>query len=502
MVEKLLKSVRQLKNYQYILFIILILAFLLRFLGLGYSNFYGDETKTFYLDKTIPAAKFFLDQRKGPVQFAVVWVVESLTQGFNALLVRAPFAFAGSLSVLVFFLVAQKIAGRKAALLSTGLYAFNGFYIAFSRTAQYQSFMLLFGLLAIYFALLYQEAENISQKHYAALSAFFLALAYLSHYDAIFFDIAIAFILIKKMLDHKNNLKRVVKELAIYYVTPFVVTAGLFYVPYVIYGYYYSNTFNYVSRRLTGFEFGKNASWYTFWVYNPHWIWAFLTVFIIPYLLKRADWKRNLLLFWFLVPFTAFEFVFSNPGTHIHNYFLPLLLIVGVGMADFSEILEKSKYRVYFYAFLLYTFGAIFVTDLFVYIPGINSGYPWKSSKMGFSRVTRINKDFQLFLYGFPYNRGWEQIAEYVRERGGVRKIYTNDNDTVAEYYLKGISYAKPGVNYLPEYYIYVFDNQEFTEMPADMQLELDDRTLGDVYAVEKEFYVDGVRTAIFYKLK
>lgn len=501
MVDNVFRSIHQLRDRKYILFIVLILAFFLRFWGLGYSNFYGDETKTFYLDKTVPAAKFLLDQRKGPVQFVVVWTMEKLAGGYDTFLTRAPFALAGTLSVFVLFLVVQKIAGNKAALLATGLYAFNGFYIAFSRTIQYQSFMLLFGLLAIYFALLYQETEKASRKHYAALSAVFLALAYLSHYDSVFFDVVIAFILIRKLLDHKRELIKIVKELAIYYILPFVVMAGIFYVPYFIYGYYFSNTFNYVNRRLIGFEFGQNASWYTFWVYNPHIIWAFSAVFIVPYLLKRSDWRRNLLLFWFLVPFTTFEFIFSNPGTHVHNYFLPLLVIMSVGMVDLISIFDKSAYKKAVYALLLYVFGVLLLVDLFVFIPGINNGYPWKDSHIAFSRVSKINKDFHLFLYGFPYDRGWDQIAEYITKRGGVRRVFTNDNDTIAKYYLKGISYTKPGVNYLPDYFVYVFDNQELVDLPADMLLELDDRALEDVYEVEKEFYVNGGKTAILYRL-
>jgi len=390
MVDKLLKSIRQLKNYQYILFIILVLSFFLRFWGLGYSDFYGDEAKTFYLDKTIPATKFLLDQRKGPVQFVLAWTAEKLTGDYDELLTRAPFALAGVLSVLILFLIVQKIAGNKAALIATGLYGFNGFFIAFSRTVQYQSFMLLFGFLAIYFALLYKDVENKTRKHYAILSAVFLAFSYLSHYDAVFFDIAIAFILIKKILDHKDDLMGIGKEIGLYYVTPFVITAGLFYIPYVIYGYYYSNTFRYVNRRLIGSGFGKNLSWYTFWVYNPHLIWAFLTVFIIPFLLKRAEWDRHLLLFWFLVPFVTFEFIFSSPGTHIHNYFIPLIIMISIGAADFLGFLEKKVVQQVFYAFLVYVFAVLFVVGVFVFIPGVNTGYPWRDSSRGLTKISKI----------------------------------------------------------------------------------------------------------------
>ena len=330
--------------------------------------------------------------------------------------------------------------------------------------------------------------------------ALFLAFSYLSHYDAVFFAIAIVFILIKEILDHKEDLTGILKEILIYYVLPFVVITGLFYIPYIIHGYYSSNTFNYVSRRLSGFEYGKNASWYTFWVYNPHSIWAFLSLFIIPFLLKRSEWDRNLLLFWFLVPFVTFEFLFSNPGTHIHNYFIPLIIIISVGIADFMKILEEKAQKQSFYAFLIFIFGLLFVVDLFVFIPRVNGGYPWKDSNRFSSSVSKVNKNYHLFLYGFPYDRGWEQIADYVKQNKNIRKIYTNDNDTIAEFYLGGVDYTKPGINYLPEYFIYVFDNQELVDIPLDMKIELDDRLFENVYGVEKAFFVDGKLSAILYK--
>jgi len=500
MVSKLLRILRQLKNYRYLLLIVLLLSFYLRFWQLGYSGFYGDETKALYTDKTVPAIKFLLDQRKGPVQFVAAWGMEKLSGGYDELAIRIPFALAGSLSVLVLFLIVNKIAGRKAALISAGLYGFNGFFIAFSRTVQYQSFLLLFGFLAIYFALLYEEIKIGTGKRYAALSGIFLALAYLSHYDAVFFDLAVAIILVRKIIFNRGNLKGIIKEISIYYLPPFVFTAGLFYVPYFVYGYYYSNTFNYLNRRLTGLEFGQNASWYTFWVYNPHLIWAFLTVFIIPFLLKQANWHRHLLLFWFLVPFVVFEFIFSNPGTHIHNYFIPLIVMISIGIVDLLEFMGSNYIRQAVYIGLVCVFLTLFSVAVFVYVPGANRGYPWKDSNLGSTEASRISKNFHLFLYGFPYERGWTQIARYVEEKGGIRGYYTNDNVVVAQYYLRGIDLTKPGVNFLPDHFIYVYDNQEFVDLPKDMLVELDKTPFTDVYDLEKEFYVDGQLTASMFK--
>ncbi|MFC1756276.1 ArnT family glycosyltransferase [Patescibacteria group bacterium] len=501
MVKDILKSIKKLKNYKYILFIIIILSFFLRFWDLGYSNFYGDETKTFYTDKTVSATKFFMSQRKGPVQYGVVWGMEKIVGGYDEFYTRIPFALAGSLSVLVFYLIVQKISGRRAALLSTALFGLNGFFVAFSRTIQYQSFLILFGLLSVYFVLLYQECEDDFRKAYSVISAVFIGLAYLSHYDAIFFDIAVSFILIKVFFDKKDKAWEILKEIAIYYVLPAFLVAGAFYIPYVLGGHYADNTASYVNRRLEGLNFNTNSSWYTFWIYNPHSIWAFLSVFAIPFFLKRSDWDRNLLVFWFLIPFVVFQFVFTNPGTHIHNYFIPLMMIIGIGASDFMDFINEKSNKQHFYAALLFLLGLLFVVDLFVFIPSVNKGFPWKASRRYLSYVPKVNKKYHLFLYGFPYERGWEQIAEYVEENNEIRKIYTNDNDTIAQYYLKDIDYTVPGVNYLPEYFIYVFDNQDQVVLPEDMLIELDDKTFDGVYDAQKAFFVEGELTAVLYKL-
>lgn len=498
--KKMMEDIKKLKSFKSILFVVLIMSFFLRVWGLGYSEFYGDETKTFYLDKTTPAFEFFLDQRKGPVQFGAVWFMEKITGGFDEFYTRIPFAIAGVLSVFTLFLVVQKIAGDKTALIASVLFGFNGFFIAFSRTIQYQSFLILFGLLAVYYALLYQEIEDKSRLKYSLLSAVFLSLSCLSHYDATFFGMVVGLILIKVIYDKKENLEEIIKEIVIYYVLPVVVIVGVFYVPYLIYGYFSGNTVNYIAKRLGGLEYSKNSSWYTFWVYNPHSVWAFLTAFLIPYYLKRADWKRNLLFLWFLVPFITFQFLFSNPGTHIHNYFIPLTIIISVGITDFMGMLKNKNHKQYFYAFLLYIFGLLFVVDLFAFIPGVNSGYPWKDSNRLGTTVSAIDKRYHLFLYGFPYKKGWDQIADYVSESSNIRKIYTNDNDTIAKYYIRGVSYTKPGPNYLPEHFIYVFNNQEFVDIPVDMLVELEGIDFRRFYEVEKEFYIEGELSAVIYQ--
>lgn len=181
----LAKFFQKLKVERYVLTFILLITVLLRFPGLGYSHFYGDETKTLYWDKRIPAKEFFLNQRKGPVQFFVVWAVETITGGFDELAVRMPFAVAGTVSVFIFYLILKSWFNKRVGYIGAFLFATNGFFVAFSKTAQYQSLLWLFGLLAVLFAE-YSVKKSRHKKLYLVLSGLSLGLGFLSHYDAIF----------------------------------------------------------------------------------------------------------------------------------------------------------------------------------------------------------------------------------------------------------------------------------------------------------------------------
>src|SRR3989304_8525788 len=99
-----------------IIAVLLSVTVILRFPQLGYSHFYGDETKAIFYNKSISITDFLLDQRKGPIQFVVTWVSENIVGGFNEMYIRFPFALAGSFSVLVFYLLVKNLFGGREAV--------------------------------------------------------------------------------------------------------------------------------------------------------------------------------------------------------------------------------------------------------------------------------------------------------------------------------------------------------------------------------------------------
>jgi len=458
------------------LVVVFVLSLLVRVWGIGYSHYYGDEIKTLYLDKTVPAMTFLLDQRKGPVQFIASWFMEKITGGYDEGWIRLPFVLASTFSVLVFYFVSKKIFGRTAALYSTVVYAFSGLNVAFGRTAQYQSFLMLFGLMAIFFALLAKEKNSWK---YLLGASFFWALSVYSHYDGVFFVVPIVFL-------YCNTKKRAILFTK-FFILPAILMLLPFYLPYVVRGYFGVNTLNYVSRRVSGTGYLPNSSLYTILVYNPLYLF-FLLSFpgLFSFMFKEVS-KLRVIQIWLLTSFIFYEVLISNPGTHINNYLLPLILLSGFVVSNLNK---KLLYPT------VIPLAIYIVITFLVYVPSLNTGYPWKESKILGIKVSRVSKKYQLFLYGFPYNRGWDHIADYFRERGGARGVFTNDNDSLAQYYLLGIAYTPPGPNFLPQYYIHVLHNQEIGNPKESFY---DKNSIN--YRLEAEFYADGQLASQVYRL-
>ncbi|KKS15971.1 MAG: Glycosyl transferase family 39 [candidate division WWE3 bacterium GW2011_GWB1_41_6] len=471
----------KLKNPETTFFLLLMsTTLLLRVPQLGYSHFYGDETKTLYLDKTVPATKFFLDQRKGPLQFFVAWGVEKVSGSYDEQWIRLPFALAGVLSVAIFYILIKKLFNWQTALVSSLLLSFNGLFVAFSRTAQYQSFLILFGFAGLY---LYILAVEKNRRSFSVLSSVCMALAFYFHYDAVFFLVPLLYLF---WVYRKENITRI-KEFLIFFGIPLAVSLALFYGPYVIYGYFQSNTVGYIAKRLSGKEYLVNNSLYTLFVYNPSFLYFIPLVMPILVFFKQMNYRREMLILWFLVPFIAFQFIILNPGTHIQNYLLPLFIMTG---ALVYEIFTGIKYfwlRYIYLALIALFFTLTFTISANVYLPVLNNGYPWKNSV--------IKKDYNLFMYGFPYNRGWDQVRRYFLKTEGARGIYTNDNDTIAQYYLRELDYTPPGSNFIPQYYVHIYNNQEFRNVPSSME-----PYLADYYTKENEILIDGETMAVIYK--
>lgn len=458
------------------LIILLALGFLLRFINLGYSDYQGDEIKAFFNPKEDgDYLQFLLDQRKGPNQFLVTGAIKGVTNDFeNYFLTRLPFAIAGFLSILIFYLVVKKMFNEKMALIATIFFVTNGFLIAFSRIVQYQSFVILLGLVSIYLYQLYREKKEFKYMYLSFLS---LALSILFHYDGVFFGLPILIYFINDFLQaRKNNLKKFFVHAA-GAVTLFMATLLTFYIPFVL--NISSKTLEYWSGRISGDVSSKiSSSYYLFTVYQPIYVihfyilLSFVGLFFIftPYLSKifskfKKELKFNfslnkdmlIVFLWAFIPFAFLEGYVYIPGTHIYTYLIPVFIIMAYGIEKILEFKILEKLKIFAYTGLSILAVFLFLQSYTIFVDHKNGEYPWQEKKFLIFTLNKPTPMYHLSMFGFPYYRNWNEIGNTINSE--TDKWYTtNERVSIARYY---VSLKKDGAKI--GHYVYIENPQTFT---------------------------------------
>jgi len=213
---------------------------------------------------------------------------------------------------------------------------------------------------------------------------------------------------------------------------------------------------------------------------------------------EKYQWEFDFILAWFLGSLIPLEIIISNPGTHVHNYYIPIYIASGFGIYKIYEFIRSERGKYIFSIIVGILLIIVTIISFYVYTPVFNKGYPWKESDLfGISFNPPLKDKYHLYLYGFPYNRGWNEIEDFMRSQKNVEGVYTNDNDTIAEYYLLGFNYTIPGSNFIPQYFISVYKNQQFVTEEESFYVDYK-----DAYENIKEISVDEELVAKIYKRK
>lgn len=436
----------------------LFLAFVtmwLRLVYLGYSDYQGDETKAMYRPESGQNMyEFLMDQRKGPLQFFVTAAMESVTDGYtNEFLLRLPFALAGALSVLVFYKFVKLNFGKDIAYVAAFLFSVNGFFVAFSRIVQYQSFTILFFLLALYLFSL--AVENTKWKFSGwYLGAAFWGLSALAHYDAVFILPFVVYLYVKWFKKYSEvNIKDKVL-VTVYAALITVLIMSTFYVPFIL--QISNGQIDYWVGRVEDATGKISSSIYTFNIYNPTFVMEVYLAFITLALFKV---KRLIpLLLWAVFPMLFMEMFIDVPGTHIYTYVIPGIIAASLGFGVLKNLASSIKPRIY-PLFLPLILLFLFMLSYAAFVDH-RVEYPWVNKRFLIWSLNRPDSNYHLSIFGFPYYRHWEEIAGYIRENSTTGVFGTNERKTIPRYYLE--EFSKEGEN--SEHYIMIFDPQSFTE--------------------------------------
>ncbi len=281
------------------LWIVLLVGAVLRLWNLGYSNFQGDEVKALFpSDGDVDLRAFLFDQRKGPMQFLVTFAVHLVDSDYSSeLLARLPFALAATVSIWFFFRFVELHFGSGVAIIATFFYATNGMVVGLSRIVQYQSLILLFACMALYYFSL-AAAEERWRSRGVMLGAICWALGVLAHYDALLILPFVLYLVLRYYLKHRT-LRPALAPAAV-----FAVAVAAFYIPFAL--SISDDTRDYWSNRLVGGEDKISSSTYLFDVYNPRLafsVYAVLTGLGVAHLVvtlvtRKASLRDGFLVLW------------------------------------------------------------------------------------------------------------------------------------------------------------------------------------------------------------
>lgn len=463
MLKKIKKKINLLSNHAHII-IVSFVAFSLRILNLGYSDYQGDEIKSFFIigeNQTI--AEFLLNQRKGPGQFIITLLTKQVNENYsNEFLTRILFAIAGSLAVIFFYKLVENTFNRKVAFYSSLFFATNGFLVALSRISQYQSFVILFMVLAVYMANL--SVTNTKYKKKGLLMSFiFWALSILFHYDGVFIAPIMFYFLYLWFKENVNNFNK--KDL---YFKHFLVTLAisglllsLFYIPFIL--NVSQTTLAYWGGRISGEVSVKiSSSKYLFTVYQPIYVVHFYTIlfslglfyvfapYMRKYLIKiglvahlpNYEFKRGITLFtlfWFFLPLIFFEGLVYIPGTHIYNYLIPMFIFLSLGIVFIENVLKKfSRFFIpsaISYSGLIVLFAFLFLQSYAIFV-NHDREYPWESEEFLIWEFPKPTPIYHLSMFGFPYYRNWEGIRDVIMASDNNGYYSTNERKSLARFYV------------------------------------------------------------------
>lgn len=480
--------------------IVFIVSAVLRISNLGYSDFQGDEIKALYYPNSGQSFfEFILDQRKGPVQFFITYILKFIDPLYeNQFLLRLPFALAGIFAVIFFYKFVKLHFGDKVAFYSSLFFATNGLFIAFSRIVQYQSFVIFFAIVSLYFLSLANKNEKYKISG-IYLGLIFWAFSILSHYDGVLVFSFVFYLLFRWLKDAK--LEKDVKIRTI--IISGILSVGLlvfFYVPFL--KSINSATSDYWLHRITGASSGKiSSSKYLFKIYQPLFAFGsyvvlsvlgavfillgFFSSFILkvknlPQFIKtffshsteimqsiKKDKLRIICFFlWIGVSVFFFEKYVYISGTHIYNYFIPTFILLGFGIVSIeSAIFKVFEYQlVRIFNFLgIFTIFVFLIAQSFVIFVDNRKEYPWEKERFLIWDFTKPDENYHLSLFGFPYYRDWEGIRNFAKSHPELQAYSSNEKKPLSGYYLDlDRNYEKSGL------YVYIKNPQSFIEQISD----------------------------------
>ncbi len=420
-------------KYLWMVVVLILLISLLRWPNLGYKEFQGDEG----IIMTRAAAMLtgddleLFNHQKGPVEILLPLLLWGGGEAVTEFGVRLPFWWGSILLIGAMVWLGSRWFTPSVGLWTGVFFALNGFAVAFSRIVQYQSFVMLWGVLAIIFADLYRID---GRKQDLWLTAIFLAGGLLAHYDAILVVPVIIWLVWPRFwpLSHLEWRSWAVGLLLGGGVL------SLFYLPFLL-NPNFGRTGSYLlGARLgdsllswSGLELWQMATFYNSIYYI---VGLMLLIFVAVFGMSGRFYSTVAAWLYFLVPLGFYLLIVADPRTHLYTFFPGAGLLAAVGLVKLGLWLRRFGTAVkWIGGGLLAVF--VLVSAIYPFLLFIDTHMErqrnWPDARpVGYPTTFAEPPLFGLF--GFPYQAGWRAVAELPL----VWPIASNEEEEITDVYL------------------------------------------------------------------
>lgn len=450
---------RQITGIKVLLIFLVFITLWLRLVNLGYSDYQGDEIRALWLPASGQGAMSFLyTQSKGPMQYLVTYLIKVVDPTYaNQFFARLPYTLAGILAIYFFYQLVRTRFGSKIAIYAAVFMACNGLFVGLMRVVQYQPFVMLFSVLALYCFSLASQRESWKFRG-ITLGFAFWTIALFSHYDGIFIAPLVAYLLFLWFRRWEDLTATARWRVLIIPSIVCTLLLGAYFVPYVL--SVPSGIQDYWIDRITGEqEIGLlPSSIYTFQLYNPIlglYVYAALGVFSLIKIKIALP-----ALAWLALPWAFMELIIHEPGTHIYTYLLPTAILVGIGVTVLEEFVlrinGKSLGIWLNTAWISVMFASLAAISHLIFVDHTPE-YPFEQRRIMFWTIGGRNETYHQWNYGFPYYRHWEEIRDFLATQESNGYFASNEKFSITSFYL-------PYTNDLDRagYYLYIHNPQSF----------------------------------------
>lgn len=213
----------KIKKIHVLLILIILFGLFLRFFDLGKENLWVDESATAYAIKNYdvpgllkntysygniapPLSEQYYGNTNSDVP--IYYLITSLFVSFLGLSefgLRLSSAIAGSLSIIIVYLISKEILNRRAALIGSLLFSINLIAIEYSQEARAPVFTLLFALLSSYFLL---KSIKSGRVYNWTLFTVFTLMGLYTHIVFVFFVVFEVIYCAIICFRHNNHIKK------------------------------------------------------------------------------------------------------------------------------------------------------------------------------------------------------------------------------------------------------------------------------------------------------